>query len=225
MKAKPTSLAYAQTGFSALLALGAVSSASASVVASTTVGAGLRPPSSPGTIGWDVDGDGWDDFILTNTSGTAAGFIDTNGGRIFGFIGGTIGPFLNIGTNQLIKSGVSGYYFAANQQFVTITDDGQLPFNLISSGWAIDTAGYIGFKFTNITGAHFGWAQVTIDGTHPGSGFIITEAYYNTVPDQGLYAGTQIAVPEPATTATGLAALALGAATLRRWRKAKQAKA
>ncbi|WOO39809.1 hypothetical protein [Rubellicoccus peritrichatus] len=70
-----------------------------------------------------------------------------------------------------------------------------------------------------------GWARTTIYkaiDSNP-AGLVIHEWAYEDTPGQSIRVGQTTNVPEPAAVATGLGALALGAAGLRRWRKAKQA--
>ncbi|WOO40132.1 PEP-CTERM sorting domain-containing protein [Rubellicoccus peritrichatus] len=217
-------LPYSRTGLTALLGLGAATSANAAVVMSTTVGSGLRPPATSGSIGWDIDNDGANDFSLSN-SATSAAFWNDYDGRILGKTTDLNSPFLKLSTSQAISSGVPGYGFAAAPQGVAVMYITTIGANASQGGWAINDTGFIGFKFEISGNTHFGWAEVTIDALNPGQGFIINEAWYNTTADQGLLAGTQTVVPEPSTYAVGLAGLALGAAGLRRWRKAKQASA
>jgi len=89
-------------------------------------------------------------------------------------------------------------------------------------GFTDNTAKYIGFTFKNSSGITcYGWASITL--SYSADCVIINEWAYN---DNGsaITVGA-ISVPEPAQTATGLGALALGAAGLARWRKSKQVKA
>ena len=87
----------------------------------------------------------------------------------------------------------------------------------ISSG----VSTYIGFRFNPSGTELFGWANVTLtDGGSFGT-FVINEWAYD---DSGssIQTGQTSAVPEPATYALGLGALALGAAGLRRMRQRKR---
>ncbi|WOO43689.1 PEP-CTERM sorting domain-containing protein [Rubellicoccus peritrichatus] len=85
-------------------------------------------------------------------------------------------------------------------------------------GFTSGESGYMGFQF-NPSGSLvlYGWAEVILtEGGDSGTFEVVQWAY----DDSG--ANIQTPVPEPATAALGLGALALGAAGLRRWRKAKQ---
>lgn len=188
---------------------------------STTVGMGLRPPSSNGAVNWDVDNDGTPDFELQNIFGSYALFDDLNGGRVFGKTSIGVDTFLKITSGQPINSGVAGYGFASFAQAgVSVTYSNSIGTDAFKGGWSMGQTGLIGFKFTSGADTHFGWASVTLDGG-AGDGFIINAAYYESTPGQSITAGQT--VPEPASTALGLAGLAAGAAGLRRWRKAKTA--
>ncbi len=72
---------------------------------------------------------------------------------------------------------------------------------------------YIGFKFNPLGTELFGWARIRLTESPGNFGtFEVLEWAYDD-------SGDPIHVPEPATTALGLAGLAMGAAGLRRWRK------
>ena len=85
---------------------------------------------------------------------------------------------------------------------------------------------FMGVKFRNDTtlGIDYGWVEFVTTSTTGFPATIIGYAYNNTT--GGAIAAGQIinAVPEPTTTAAlGFGALSLGAAGVRRWRKARQA--
>jgi hypothetical protein len=87
-------------------------------------------------------------------------------------------------------------------------------------GFTSGTPEIIGYSFYHGGNTCYGWASITITENSGHFGTItINEWAYE---DSGS-AITVGAVPEPAQTAVGLGALALGAAGLRRWRKAKAA--
>lgn len=85
---------------------------------------------------------------------------------------------------------------------------------------------YFGFTFLERSelpdSIYFGWARATITRT-PDFAITIHEWAYEDTFGQTIQVGDTGAIPEPATVATGVGALALGAAGLRRWRKAKLA--
>lgn len=74
-----------------------------------------------------------------------------------------------------------------------------------------------GFRFSTDggTNVHYGWGTLLKSAAN--DTLTITRWGYETTPN------TPIVVPEPSQLALGLGALAMGAAGLRRWRKAKQA--
>lgn len=120
----------------------------------------------------------------------------------------TNAPLVNIGPSAYVSP---GSFNPGGIQFV-------LAFGNISSasGFTSGEIGYMGFRF-NPSGSLvlYGWAEVILtDGGDSGTFEVVRWAYDNTG------ANIQTPVPEPATTAMGLGALALGAAGLRRWRKA-----
>ncbi len=228
-KSAKNGLPCAHAGLTTLLGLGVASSAHGIITVSTN-SAELRPPATFGTVDWDIDDDGTLDFKLLNQNFTAysifagAHILAQYNGRIMGATNsGNLThsrPFANVALSQIISGSPAGYGFATGTNTVALTNGyGNLTFSATAQGWSKDTPGYIGFKFTNASGTHYGWASVTIDGTPAGSGFIINEAYYETDADTPIPVG---AMPEPGETAVGLAGLALGAAALRRWRKRKQ---
>jgi hypothetical protein len=226
MPSNPTSSKTTQ-GLAALLSIGAGGSAHAAVVQSTTVNAPFRPPSAAGTINWDVDNDGTADFGLVNSFTYAAFFNDLAGGRVVGATTVSNDRFKKLNSGFVVSSGMTGYGFLTSaQQGPTVTyGTGFIGIDAGNQGWSVGDTGFIGFKFTANSGAdtHYGWAEITIDGTGSGgSGYIINEAWYNSTPGGAIAVG---AIPEPTTAAAGLGALALGAAGLRRWRKQKQAAA
>ncbi|MGJ3242545.1 MAG: hypothetical protein ACFE0O_06275 [Opitutales bacterium] len=107
MPANPASAKTTQ-GLAALLSLGAAGSAHAAIVQSTTVGAGLRPPSTDGSTIWDVDNDGTLDFELKNYSTYAASFNDFPGGRVVGKTTVTQDRFQKLNSGFVVSSGMTG---------------------------------------------------------------------------------------------------------------------
>jgi hypothetical protein len=88
------------------------------------------------------------------------------------------------------------------------------------------TPAYVGFSFKHGGTLCYGWASLTITySSTPGATYASLVVNSWAYEDSGLdlLVGRTTAVPEPAETAVGLGALALGAAGIRRWRKAKQA--
>lgn len=157
--------------------------------------------SGTATTGWDFNPWGSGSLFLYG-NGTGNGVLNN-------FTGGssaTLGDNLPIGTPV-------GPTFTFGNGGAEIT--GLTAFTLNSS------SNYAGFRFTNeATGAvNYGWAQLSLSSTYNGQPrTVLGYAYENT----GLAIAAGV-VPEPGTTAMlGLGALSLGAAGVRRWRKAKQ---
>jgi hypothetical protein len=118
----------------------------------------------------------------------------------------------------------SGLGLKFSHKSVTVLVAGQLNAAQLN-GFTSGTTEYIGFSFQHNSIICYGWAEITITANAGGYGtFTINDwAYEDT--GAAITVGNTGAVPEPAETAIGLGALALGAAGLRRWRKGKAAKA
>lgn len=178
------------------------------------------PPASFGTS-WDVDSDGTNDFELGN-GGYTAQFDDLNGGRL---VAPLIALMFGDGIQKLtygavISGDMTAYGFHANAQAGnSITYSGDIGIDASIGDWAVGQTGFFGFKFVSGGDTHYGWGSMQITGTPVGQGFTILEAWYNDIPDAPVFAGST--VPEPAAAALGLGALALGAAGVRRWRRAR----
>jgi hypothetical protein len=93
------------------------------------------------------------------------------------------------------------------------------PYNTpVLPAWA-STTGYVGFKYTQGDGAHYGWLKFTTNTD--GSSVTLDAMGYDTVAGQGITAGEgqAAAVPEPASSALLLACGAAGLAAYRRRKK------
>ena len=134
-----------------------------------------------------------------------------------------VGDFVAVSSkNSNIKALALGYNVNNAANF-TSTNCILMAKNTLNSvsGFTSGTASYIGFKFVSGTTTYYGWALITLATGSTYGTVTISEWAYS---DETILVG-QTAVPEPAETAAGLGALALGAAGLRRWRKGKTAKA
>ncbi|WOO39819.1 hypothetical protein [Rubellicoccus peritrichatus] len=176
---------------------------------------------SNGITPWDIDGnpDGLAD-ARWNVVGSYMGLI---GGSAYGYGGPfaalvTFDSLLNLPVNETITayqpfeaSGASALIVSG--EFNNLAD--------FTSG----VSGYMGFRLPkeDMEGnIKLGWAEVTFYNDSNPSGIGVTVHRW-AFQDDG--SNIQVgAIPEPATIATGLGALAMGAAGLRRWRKAKKAK-
>jgi hypothetical protein len=97
------------------------------------------------------------------------------------------------------------------------------PTGTVSAGtrFTLGQANYIGFSFLTNGKTCYGWIKFDLETS--GSNVVLTVLAW-AYDDSGATIKAGItSVPEPAETAIGLGALALGAAGLRRWRKAKAA--
>ena len=205
-------------------------SADAALVASATIpSGGLVSPSSPGTIYWDIDNDGTDDFrfSLTSTSFSTS-YYGTLYMRDLGDTrvarpDGSSNIFAKLSSGAKLGTAADGLSFNAATENRTLLFSytgkvylGYLPAN---GGWSLGDTGYFGFKFTSSGNTHYGWAEMTLSsGSQPWA--TINEAWYNDTPDGEVTVGV---VPEPAEVGLGLGALALGAAGLRRMRQKRKA--
>jgi hypothetical protein len=210
----------AGSGATAAAFVGAPSAAEAVIV--TAMNTPISPPGSSGTTNWDVDGDLTFDFALINSGMLYASFDDTNGGRLVVPAAATQDGIAKLPFGLTIGTGLAAAYkFHAGAQDVnTITSSGGLGGDAAAGGWSLPETGYFGFKFTNGSGTHFGWGEITIDGTPLGAGFTINQAYYESTPNGSIQVG---AVPE-ASQMAALALLSLGAAGLKVWRRGSKAR-
>ena len=210
----------AGTGAVAAMVSGMPSVSGADIVQSNS--APIAPPSSNGTVGWDVDSDGTTDFDLTRFISrytSSSGFMsyfnfvsikDAPGGRL-------VAPqWLGVGgISKLPESANVGqtldaaYKFHAGQQFNnSISTVGAIGRGARYGTWRIGDTGFFGFKFTSSGNTHYGWGEMTIHGNQ--QGFTINKAYYNDTPDASIRVGATSSIPEP----SGMGTLCLLAAGL-----------
>ncbi len=229
--AKPTATSLNQSlGAKLSLVTGAGAVAAAMVVAPTVASAAiiastglpLGPPGTDGENNWDVDGDGTPDFELRNSS-TEAMFNDLNGGRLVVPGGVSSGGVARLASGITVGATLAtGYKFHAGaQNNNTITSSSAVEV----AGWNIGDVGFFGFKFTNVSGTHYGWGELDIFGDTDASGFSILRAYYENEADVAIVVGDEgsTATPEPASTIPAIVLLAAGAAGVRAWRRRKAA--
>ena len=209
-------------------------SADAALVASATIpSGGLVSPSSPGTINWDIDNDGTDDFRFSLTSSIYTSSISTYyyefltirdlGDARVARPDESSNIFAKLSSGAKLGTAADGLSFNAATENRTLLFSytgkvylGYLPAN---GGWSLGDTGYFGFKFTSSGNTHYGWAEMTLSSGSQARA-TINEAWYNNTPDGEVTVGV---VPEPAEVGLGLGALALGAAGLRRMRQKRKA--
>ena len=228
-------LAVASGAAAAFAGVAAPQSAEAGIVQSTTLP--MSPPASVGSNFWDVDGDGTNDFRLRHSSSSTsstryatltelgpARFVSPAARASDGF------AKLNAGFN-VGGSLVAGYkFFSSPQAGITITSSGAIGGKAGAQGWAIGDTGYFGFKFSTMSGVHYGWGQISITGTPVGQGYTLAEAYYNDTVgasiEVGDTGGSPSSVPEidPASAGSVLS-LVMGSLAMLERRRLRRAKA
>ncbi|WOO43481.1 hypothetical protein [Rubellicoccus peritrichatus] len=165
---------------------------------------------------WDIDQDGIDD-VSFGSSGSAI-YLLNSGGKDFS-ANGTGGELQTIAKDAYLTAGANWMQTASNIANTSV--------GIFNVGGTVQNGEsfYFGFYFAQtISGPRdaLGWAlaQVDFDSINNEASFTIFEWAYQT-DGSPIPAG---AIPEPAAVATGLGALALGAAGIRRWRKNKVTK-
>lgn len=220
-------LALAGGAGAAITGIVAPQSADAVPIQSTTLP--LSPPASGGDNFWDVDGDGTNDFILINNSSTAS-LSELGLARFVSPAARIADGFAKLNAGFIVSASlVAGYkFFNVAQQGITITSSGAIGQGASEQGWSIGNTGYFGFKFSNTSGVHYGWGQMSITGTPVGQGFTFTEAYYNSDPNAPIAVGDRgTAVPEidPASAGSVMSLVIGSLAMLERRRKLRAADA
>lgn len=168
-----------------------------------------------GDAPWDIDGGApmGDVGMEVNVDYNAGSYINlriASGG--FGVVAYG-GRLLNMSSGDTVDS-VQGFHMGT---LSSIFASGDI-WNAV--GFTSGVPGYIGFTFDYSGTQVYGWAAVTLTEVTSSGQFQITEWAFQ---DSGAAILVGSTVPEPASYAAGLGALALGAAGLRRWRKAKVA--
>jgi hypothetical protein len=161
-------LAVASGAAAAIAGVAAPQSAEAGIVQSNTLP--MSPPASSGSNYWDVDGDGRDDFRVQN-AGSIARLRELTSARFVApaTVLGDGFAKLNAGFN-VGGSMTAGYKFLSGGQVISITNGGNIDSQVGAQGWAIGNTGYFGFKFSTMSGVHYGWGQISITGTPAGQG-------------------------------------------------------
>ena len=202
-------------------------SADATPIQSTTLP--LSPPATlNGGTSWDVDGDGTPDFRLGNFSAVSASVTELGLARFVAPGSMASDGFAKLAAGFNVGATMTGAFkfLGSAQSVVTITGGGAIGGDAGAQGWAMGDLGYFGFKFTNVSGVHYGWGQINIHGATGGfvigQGFTLTEAYYNSVAG----AAIAVAVPEPDPAAAGSAlSLVIGSLAILKRRRMRRSKA
>ncbi|NCG09366.1 MAG: hypothetical protein GWO81_07370, partial [Verrucomicrobia bacterium] len=150
-------------------------STEAAIIASPTVpSGGLTTPSSLGTIYWDIDNDGTDDFSFTLSSlytnitssiQTVLKMADLGDARVAGVDGNPL-HFKQLTGGTYLGTTSDGFSFsptARNRSILsfwssTVSSYLYLGTDLNDGGWSLGDTGYFGFKFTSNGNTHYGWA-------------------------------------------------------------------
>ena len=210
----PTSSKTLAAGSASIAALLSASAANATIIYFNPETKITSGNSAFGDVSWNIDGVG-DAEATLNNSGSIIGFFSKNlysNDNSFEVVT-TSGSLLGLAANESISKG-RGFYYSVGLFYGASLSD--------VAGIISGVSTYIGFRF-NPSGTEvlYGWANVTLtDGGSYGT-FVINEWAYDDSGDP-IQAGQTSAVPEPATYALGLGALALGAAGLRRMRQRKR---
>lgn len=172
-----------------------------------------------GDVDWDVNGTGSGNGLR----------IQVNAADMSLFAG-TGSPWMANGGYQLAAMATtamvsSGANFANGGY---ISQNGNIGGNV--DGFSSVAASFVGFRFEiddgieNGDDTHYGWVEMT-PTFGVGNSIEFHRWAYNSIAGEAIQIGQTSAVPEPATAATGLGLLALGAAGLRRqrWLKRKAA--
>jgi hypothetical protein len=194
----------------------------------------LSPPVSAGSNFWDVDGDGTDDFKLSNDANSFALLEELGAARFVAPSSRASMGFAKLSSGFDVGAVMTGFKFLSSaQQSIRMTRSGNLA-GVAGQGWALGDTGYFGFKFSNGSGVHYGWGQINIHGTtggySVGQGYTLTEAYYNSTPDASIQVGdtggSPSSVPEidPASAGSVLS-LVMGSLAMLERRRLRRAKA
>jgi hypothetical protein len=154
---------------------------------------------------FDLDGDSVTDLHVANKAVNGVGFNHTDGSQTAQVV--LTGSVLDkLAAGEVISSASTWSAIAGS----TI-GAGAVPF--AGSDWGTPGAsntGYFGFSFITGGSTYYGWGQVTYSAATNGT---LIDWAYNSVAGEGIAAGQLVsAIPEPATTAMLMSAMALSGA-------------
>lgn len=167
--------------------------------------AGFTVPFSS-VVPWNIDQTGPVEALWFNTNTAIA--------SLFASVQSNAFNFLVISTNKL-NNLATGYVISGGRSFTTYANPMIGNAFYYANGFSDGVEGIMGFKFQPGSTVLYGWAHIQFDLA--ANLTTITDWAYD---DSGATIPAGV-IPEPETAALGLAALALGAAGLRRWRKRK----
>jgi len=169
--------------------------------AQTAIVQSLTTPVSPESS-WDVDADSTPEFSATSFFSLRS--LNEIGGRFVAPNWRSIDGFAKLASGFQVGASMPGFkFFNTAQNPITVSAGSNIGGDLGAQGWSKGETGFFGFKFTNGTGTHYGWGEITLPlGNSP---FAITKAYYETTPDTPILVGAT-GVPEPSTCALALLA-------------------
>ena len=161
---------------------------------------------------WDIDGVGGAEIQFYATTNDLS-FSATD--NQFQFLG------TSYGLVSLSFSSVVSASKTFNVAYNTLIRSNSL---YVAGAFSQEQPGYLGFRFDpdgNPNGVLYGWAEVVFDLDETNSDYPSFEILSWAYDDSGAPIAVG-AIPEPASAALGLGALALGAAGLRRWRGSRK---
>ena len=241
-----------QAALTTIASLAAASSAQAAIHVGGGVSLELTITPNGGfqseNAGWDIDGGGGETYFQVGGASSYSSYTTYSGGSgffqsrslfiaayssnaNFGFL--TVGSQIKTSNYYSYVSRPGSLKSVTNYSYVSGTgsfnsglrlSERSSNFSFYSSSnlRPIASPMRVGFRFDRAGQTHYGVADLayTFDPYREAS-LIISNVKWNDVADQGI-TGAGVAIPEPATAATGLGLLALGAAGLRRMRHTKK---
>lgn len=215
----PTSSKTLAAGSASIAALLSASAANATIIYFNPETKITSGNSASGDVYWNIDGVGGDEVTLGNSFSTFEGnpyfykYLTAPAGGFY--VVSSSGNLLGLAAGQTISE-YDGRGFISS--ISSVIYNGSLA-NVANISSGVST--YIGFQFNPSGTVLFGWANVTLTNGDGFGTFVINEWAYDDT-GASIQTGQTSAVPEPATYALGLGALALGAAGLRRMRQRKR---